>query len=220
MPGREICTLHPFSSVICGTLPPAVRAGRIRVVVVRHAGRLRCSIRRSRSSCNRTSCGYCKTDHSHNKNNCRKFFQLHYFFFSPVFISTFGYQRRCTFIPRHPTENTVCKSFGLALRFGLHPRLNTRKFSGITEQSRKPRKYVILEFRDFLVLFRDVSACSVFSVGGNTINDEGGMARDESKVQRRYQTASARFFRAAIIAATQYTAPTRTPATPIVRNRP
>ena len=83
----------------------------------------------------------------------------------------------------------------LARRFGLRPRLNTRKFSGITEQSKKSRKYVVLEFRDVCVLFRDVSAGSgegearsgeqafglrtVFSVGGNTINDEGGMARDE-----------------------------------------
>ena len=31
----------------------------------------------------------------------------------------------------------------------------------------------------FFFLFRDVSACSVFSVGENTIYDEGGMERDE-----------------------------------------
>ena len=54
-----------------------------------------------------------------------------------------------------------------------------RARGNITEHSGKSRTYVILEFRGFFVLFRDVSACSVFSVGGNTINDEGGLARDE-----------------------------------------
>ena len=85
----------------------------------------------------------------------------------------------------------LCRAFfrddGVAPLFRGIPRKtqNTRKFSGITEQSRKSRKYVVLEFRDVCVLFRDVSACSVFSVGGNTINDEGGMARGEERCKAR-----------------------------------
>ena len=61
------------------------------------------------------------------------------------------------------------------------PSLEHAEIFNITEESRKSRKYVVLEFRDVCVLFRDVfrSVYSVFSVGGNTINDEGEMARDE-----------------------------------------
>ena len=63
-----------------------------------------------------------------------------------------------------PTENTVRKPKACSpLR--ASPSLEPVEIFNITEQSRKSRKYVVLEFRDFFVLFRDVSACSVFSVG-------------------------------------------------------
>ena len=67
-------------------------------------------------------------------------------------------------ILRHPTENIE------------HPEI-----LNITEQSIKSWKYVILEFNGVCILFLDVfrSVYSVFSLGGNMINDEGRMARDE-----------------------------------------
>ena len=89
---------------------------------------------------------------------------------------------------------TICRELHLSSE-ASHGKHRTR--GNITEQSRKSRKYVVLEFRDFLVLFRDVFRSvyssegearsgeqafglrTVFSVGENTINDEGGMARDE-----------------------------------------